>query len=366
MYKPNYLMMTAGPTMVRENVMKARSEFFGNADLDIDFFEFYGKLCEKIGKIYGAKDETVIIMNGEGMLGLDAACASLTEPGDKVLVISNGIFGRGFKDLVELYDGEVTIYEDEATKELDLEKLDEFLKGNSDFKYATIVHCDTPSGILNNIEEICKLLKSKGILTVVDTVSAVGGTLLEVNKWGIDIALGASQKVFSAPSGLTVLTISNDVWKSLKSRKTNIKSYYSNILLWENCVENRYFPYSMPSSDLKGLDVAVDNILEEGVKELQNRHSEMAEYTREELKKMGLKLYLENSYSPTATAFYVPEGFNDDEIIEKLKKEHKILIAGSYCELKGKLLRIGHMGENCRKENIKRTLKALKEIIKTN
>lgn len=363
MYKPNYLMMTAGPTMVRENVMKARSEFSGNADLDLEFFDFYEKLCEKIGVIYGVKNETVIIMNGEGMLGLDAACASLTELGDKVLVISNGIFGKGFKDLVELYDGVVTLYEEDPIKELDLKKLEEFLKNNYDFKYATVVHCDTPSGMLNNIEEICKLLKNKGILTVVDTVAAVGGTPLEVNKWGIDIALGASQKVFSAPSGLTVLTISNEAWESLKNRKTNIKSYYSNILLWENCVKNRCFPYTMPSSDLKGLDIAVDNMLEEGIEEIQKRHSEIAEYTRCELKKMGLKLYLENSYSPTATAFYVPEGFTDDEIIEKLKQEYQVLLAGSYCDLKGKLLRIGHMGENCTIENVDYTLKALNKVI---
>lgn len=363
MYKPNYLMMTAGPTMVRENVMKARSEFSGNADLDLEFFDFYEKLCEKIGVIYGVKNETVIIMNGEGMLGLDAACASFTEPGDKVLVISNGIFGKGFKDLVELYDGVVTLYEEDPIKELDLKKLEEFLKNNYDFKYATVVHCDTPSGMLNNIEEICKLLKNKGILTVVDTVAAVGGTPLEVNKCGIDIALGASQKVFSAPSGLTVLTISNEAWESLKNRKTNIKSYYSNILLWENCVKNRYFPYTMPSSDLKGLDIAVDNMLEEGIEEIQKRHSEIAEYTRCELKKMGLKLYLENSYSPTATAFYVPEGFTDDEIIEKLKQEYQVLLAGSYCDLKGKLLRIGHMGENCTIENVDYTLKALNKVI---
>ena len=103
MYKANYLMMTPGPTMVRENVLKARCSFFGNPDLDPNFFAFYEELCKKTGKLFGAKKAQTIIMNGEGMLGLDTACASLTEPGDKVLVISNGIFGEGFKGLVETY-----------------------------------------------------------------------------------------------------------------------------------------------------------------------------------------------------------------------------------------------------------------------
>ena len=222
MYKANYLMMTPGPTMVRENVLKARCSFFGNPDLDPNFFNFYDKLCKKTGKLFGAKKAQTIIMNGEGMLGLDTACASLTEPGDKVLVISNGIFGDGFKDLVETYGGEVTLLETDIKKTLDIDKLRIFLEKNKNFKYATIVHCDTPSGVLNNVEVICKILKSEGIMTVVDSVAAVGGVQLDVDGWGIDIALGGSQKVFSAPSGITIMTVSNDAWKAIESRKTPI------------------------------------------------------------------------------------------------------------------------------------------------
>lgn len=363
MYKPDYLMMTAGPTMVRKNVMKARSEFCGNPDLDSEFFDFYEKLCCKVGKIYGVKDEKVLIMNGEGMLGLDAACVSLTEEGDKVLVIANGIFGKGFKDLVELYGGIVTLYEESSKEQINIEKLSNFLKEKSDYKYATVVHCDTPTGVLNNVGDICKLLKSYGILTVVDTVAAVGGVSLDVNDNKIDIALGASQKVFSSTSGLSVLTISEDAWRVMEDRKTPIKSYYANILLWKNCVEEKYFPYTMPASDLLGLDMAVDNMLVEGVINIYERHEEVSKYARDELVKMGLKLYLANSFSPTATAFYIPNNFTDIEIMKKLKDEYRILIAGSYGEFKGKLLRIGHMGENCTKERVQQTLKALKKII---
>ena len=127
---------------------------YGNSDWDDDFFKFYEKLCKKLGKIWGAKKAKTIIMSGEGMLGLDAACASLTEKGDNVLVISNGIFGYGFKELVENYGGEVTVFETDKKRAIDKDALRVFLEKNKDkgFKYATVVHCDTPSGVFNDIE----------------------------------------------------------------------------------------------------------------------------------------------------------------------------------------------------------------------
>lgn len=100
MYNPNYLMMTPGPTMVRKNVMEKRSEFFGNPDIDDDFFKFYDELREKTSKIFGCSKSNIVIMSGEGMVGLDSACASLCEKGDRVLIIENGLFGAGFADLV--------------------------------------------------------------------------------------------------------------------------------------------------------------------------------------------------------------------------------------------------------------------------
>lgn len=363
MYKPNYLMMSPGPTMVRSNVLNARSDFFGNPDLDYDFFDFYKKLSEKIGIIFGVKNETVITMSGEGMLGLDATCASLTENGDEVLVISNGIFGRGFKDLVELYGGIVTLYEEPFNKEINIDNLTKFLENNSNFKYATIVHCDTPTGILNNIKDICKILKKYNILTVVDTVAAVGGTEFLAHDWGVDIAIGASQKVFSAPPGLTILTISPFAWKLMENRKTPIKSFYCNLLLWKNCLETHYFPYTLPASDLIALDIAINNILEEGLNNIYKRHQNVSLYTRSAIKNLGLKLYLEDSFSPTVTSFYVPSGFTDKEILLKLKNEFNILIAGSYCEFSGKLLRIGHMGENCKVEYVDLIINSLKRVL---
>lgn len=364
MYKANYLMMTPGPTMVRENVLKGRSSFFGNPDLDPNFFEFYDELCEKTGKLFGAKKAQTIIMNGEGMLGLDSACASLTEPGDKVLVLSNGIFGEGFKGLIENYGGKVTLFETDVQKAFDIDKLRVFLEKNKDFKFATMVHCDTPSGVLNNIETICKLLKSEGILTVVDSVSAVGATRICVDDWGIDIALGGSQKALSAPSGLTIMTVSDDAWKAILNRTTPIPSFYCNLALWKNCVKEKLFPYTMPASDLIAFDIAIDNIYKEGVDKVISRHYTAAEYVRTRLMDMGVELYLKSGYSPTVTAFCPPEGYSCKEILDYMLEEYEIMLAGSYSYLSDKVIRIGHMGENARFYRLDYTLKALERTLR--
>ena len=124
----------------------------------MEFLRIYKNTCEKIGKIIKTKND-VYILSGEGILGLEAACASLTEKGDRVLVIDNGIFGRGFDDFIKMYGGEVVYFSKEYTKDINEEDLEAFLEEDNNFKYATLVHCDTPTGVLNDLSKLCPLLK---------------------------------------------------------------------------------------------------------------------------------------------------------------------------------------------------------------
>ena len=146
-----YKIMTPGPTQVAENVRLARSKECTNPDLDTDFVEFYKETCEEISRLLHTENET-LILGGEGILGLEAACASMTEPGDRVLVLDNGIYGKGFADFVTMYGGQVTFYESTYTQAVDVKEFRAFLEEHHDFKYATLVHCDTPSGVLNPVE----------------------------------------------------------------------------------------------------------------------------------------------------------------------------------------------------------------------
>ena len=145
-----YKIMTPGPTQVAENVRLARSRECTNPDLDESFVEFYKETCEEISRLLHTDNET-LILGGEGILGLEAACASMTEPGDRVLVLDNGIYGKGFADFVSMYGGCPELYSRDYRETLDVQELENFLKEHHNYKYATVVHGDTPSGMLNDV-----------------------------------------------------------------------------------------------------------------------------------------------------------------------------------------------------------------------
>ncbi len=349
-----YKLMTPGPTQVHEDVLAARAQMFKNPDIDVSFVEEYKELCLKISKLLNTKNET-FILGGEGILGLEAACASLIEKGDKVLVIDNGIFGRGFADFVEMYGGEVTFFSSDYRRAVDVNELAEFLKKNNNFKIATVVHGDTPSGVLNNVDEIAKELKKYNILTIVDAVSTLFGEPLSLDN--IDVLCGGSQKVISAPPGLTINIVSDSAKEAINNRTTPIASFYANLKVFFNYYEEKWFPYTMPISDINGLKVAIDQIANEPSS--YERHKRIGEATRRAVEASGLKLFLENGYSNTVTVFEVPEETTAADIIETVKNDYNILITGSFGVFAGKVIRIGHMGNNANEEDVAELLLAL-------
>lgn len=355
-----YEIMTPGPTQVAENVRIARSEACTNPDIDASFYDFYRDTCLLFSKLVETKNET-LILGGEGILGLEAACASLTEAGDRVLVLDNGVFGKGFADFVTMYGGNPILYTVDYHFPIDVEALRAYLEKDSDFKYATVVHCDTPSGMCNPVKEICQVLHCFGILTVVDSVSAMFGEEMKVDEFKIDLLLGGSQKVISAPPGLTLVTISEAAKKVMKNRKTPIASFYANLRAFENYYENQWFPYTMPISDIKGLAVALKNI--EDDQDIVKRHQDIAKKVRNAVTECGLELYQKQGFCGTVTVIKIPGKVTANEILEKMKNEHNIMIAGSFDVMEGQVIRIGHMGENCREEKVRRTLRALQSVL---
>ena len=358
-----YKLMTPGPTRVAENVRMARSLACTNPDLDIEFYDFYKETCELISSLLHTRNET-LILGGEGILGLEAACAGLTEPGDRVLVIDNGLYGNGFKDFVSLYGGVPVLYTADYHETIDVGKLEAYLAADHDFKYATLVHCDTPSGMLNDIGRICPLLKKYGILTVVDSVSAMFGEYVNVDEFQIDFLCGGSQKVVSAPAGLTFVTVSPDAKSAMNARKTPIASFYANITIFDDYYEKKWFPYTMPISDIYGLRTAFDNIQAEP--DIVGRHAAVASHVREVLSEAGYTFYQNSGFSNTVTVINVPEGFTTEDILNTCKDNYNIMLAGSFGALAGTVIRIGHMGENARLVYVDEVLDILCGLLNNN
>lgn len=351
-----YKIMTAGPTQVRENVRQARSLVTTNPDLDEAFYDFYKETCELLEKLLHSSG-TAYVLGGEGILGLEAACASLTEPGDRVLVLDNGIFGKGFADFVKMYGGEPVLFTSDYRNPIDVNDLKAFLDKDSDFKYATVVHCDTPSGVINDISKICPLLAEYGILNVVDSVAGMFGEYVNFDDSKIDILCGGSQKALSAPAGLTMAWVSDKAMQAMENRKTPVAAFYANLLNFKTYYEDKWFPYTMPISDITGLRAAVDNVIAE--EDMVGRHAKIAAATRKAVTEAGLKLYLESGYSNTVTVIEVPEGLTDQQILSTMRDKYNVMISGCFDVLAGKVIRIGHMGENANIEDMAQTFDAM-------
>ncbi|MDO4514075.1 MAG: alanine--glyoxylate aminotransferase family protein [Lachnospiraceae bacterium] len=354
-----YRIMTPGPTQVKENVRLARALECTNPDLDEEFVEYYHETCRLISRLLHTENET-IIMDGEGILGLEAACASMTEPGDRVLVLDNGIYGAGFADFISMYQGTPVLYTTSYLEPIDPDALDAYLAKDHDFKYATVVHCDTPSGVINDVSVLCPILKKYGIMTVVDSVSGMFGEDMRVTDYQIDILCGGSQKAVSAPPGLTFVTLSDDAKKAINERKSPIASFYANLKVFFNYYEQKWFPYTMPISDIYGLRAAFENIAEDTT--LLERHERIADACRSALITAGIKLHLHSGFSNTVTVFTVPEGTTADAILTKMRNEHGIMLAGSLGDLAGKVIRIGHMGANANEKDMTDTMDALDHV----
>jgi len=365
------MLMTPGPTAVPEPVRDAMSRELINPDVDPEFQRIYDRLTDRLATVYGvgsgegtdgqsgdsARD--VVVPGGEGILGLEAAIASLVEPGTEVLCLSNGLYGDGFADFVESYGGEATLVSAEYDDPLPIAELESVLaEGATDFDVATLVHCETPTGTLNDLGPALDLLEEADgeTLTVVDAVSSLGG--VEVPTERVDVCLGASQKCFSAPPGLTTAAISERAWAAMDERDPH--SLYTNFLPWRDTSAG--FPYTHLTTEVVALDAALGLWLEEGLDAVRERHRTAAARCRERGAELGLEPYPDpERSSPTVTAFEVPG--RAAELQERLRDESDILVATGLGDLAADILRIGHMGHNARVERVEETMDALGDVL---
>ena len=354
------LVMSPGPTSIHPEVRRAMARKATNPDLDPAFFDFAAGLAEDFRKLFATEGE-VFLLGGEGILGLEAAVLSFVKPGDRVLCLSNGLYGRGFGDFVEMAGGRPVYFEGDPRRGLDPQALAAFLEADEDFQVATMVHCETPSGITNPIRELSSLLKKRGIFTITDSVSALGGEELEQDAWGLDVVLGGSQKCLSAPPGLSMVSLSQEALQVLAERREPIPSYYANLRLWLGWRQRQEFPYTQPDSLLFALRAALDRLLVQ--EDPLERHRVLAEGVRQALLRGGLELYPENAWANTVTTFLLPVNVSGTDLQQRLLQEEGLLLGGGWGELRDRVLRIGHMGENAGRKPLIKAFRAMDRIL---
>lgn len=349
-------LMTPGPTEIASEVRFALSQSYTNPDLDPAFLDFYSETAEAFNAYVGNTGGETFLLTGEGILGLEAACASFIEPGDGVLVIENGIFGEGFNDFAKMYGAKTTVFSGDRHSALDPEAIEAFIEAKGPFKYATLVHCETPSGISNPVKAIGELLNRRGIISIVDAVSAIGGEAMSMEAYGLDVVLCASQKAFSAPVGITTVSLSPRALAILKARKTAIPGFYTNLKSWLGYKDEKWFPYTQPIHLLAAFRVALDQM---DPKRDVERHQRVAVALRQALSSAGLKLYAHSGHANTVTTVLLPQGVDFEDLQLALSETAGILVGGGFGFLSNQIFRIGHMGEGADVIKLKRLLSAL-------
>lgn len=348
-----------GPTSVPRAIREVYLNNFGSADLEDEYFVLYSELEKSLQKLLNTKNQ-MIAMTGEGMVVLWGALKSVLKPGNKVLAISSGLFGDGFAEMAEAIQCEARIVRGE---EGDQPKYDDIRSAALDFKpdLITFVMCETPAGILNtNIEDVSKVAKEVGSLLCVDFVSCAGAVPVYVDRWGIDLGLLGSQKCLSCIPDMAIASVSEKAWERIK--EVNYQGYDA-FLPFKDALKIKYFPFTPNWHGTAALKKALDILFEEGLENVFRRHLDVSKFVRNEVKKLGYKIYpvSEELSSPTVTAVYLPKGVTFEQLNEKLKKEG-IHVGGTFGHLSGKIFRIGHMGSQANFENAQKLIDALKKI----
>jgi pyridoxamine--pyruvate transaminase len=337
--------MGSGPVGVHERVSLAlaRAPLY---HIDPDFEALFRETTAKLQQVYRTRGD-VFIMQGEAVLGLEAAAANLVEPGDKCLNLVSGVYGAGYRRYFEGYGGQVvelTVPYDDA---VDAAAVEQVLRREGDVKLIAVVHSETPSGTVNPLPEIACLAQTYGALTIVDAVSSVGGMPVEVDGWGLDVTIAAPHKCLGGLPGSALMAVSERAWQKIRQRPNPPRRRYVSFLDWKDgWLSEGRFPFTPFVAQIAGVNEALSMRLEEGLENSWARHEWAARMCRAGVRALGLELWpaRESILANCVTAFKIPAGLDGGELQRVMNQRYGVVISGGLKELYGKLLRIGHMG----------------------
>ncbi|GAP13833.1 serine-pyruvate aminotransferase/archaeal aspartate aminotransferase [Longilinea arvoryzae] len=354
--------MIPGPVRVPPEILAAYQKDYGSADLEPEFLDLYNRTERELQQLFGTKN-SVVIHTGEGMLVLWGALKSCLKPGDRVVAVANGVFSFGLAEMAEALGASVKVVPIPYNQTITDWQSIEVALADYRPKMITVVHCETPSGTLNPLEQLGKLKHEYEVpLLLADVVSSVGGAPVKVDEWGIDLALGGSQKVLSCPPDMSFVTVSDAAWEIIE--QVNYPGYDA-IRPFYAAQKTGAFPYTPYWQGLSALHIAAQRILDEGLEHSFQRHAQVADYCRQRLIKMGLSMYPARSAitAPTVSAVNLPEGIDWPEFDRRLRTRG-LAVGGSYGPLAGKVFRLGHMGSQADLDLTTRALDVIEEVFR--
>jgi len=357
--------MGSGPTDVHPRVLAAMSHpTIGH--LDPAFVAMMDEVKAMLRYAFQTRNALTVAVSAPGSAGMEACFVNLVEPGEKVIVCQNGVFGARMKENVERTGGVAVMVEDAWGTPVDPNKLETALKANPDAKIVAFVHAETSTGVQSDARTLAAIAQRHGCLTIVDAVTSLGGTPLKVDEWGIDAIFSGSQKCLSCTPGLSPVSVGERAADKIKNRKTRVPSWFLdlNLLMGYWGSGKRAYHHTAPINPLYGLHEALVLLQEEGLENSWARHQKHHLALCAGIEAMGLGFYVkEKDRLPQLNAVTVPEGVDEAEVRARLLRDYNLEIGAGLGALSGKIWRIGLMGYGANMKNVLYCLGALEAVL---
>jgi len=336
------LLLIPGPTPVPPPIARVLSEP-AISHRGAEFADAFHASTAGLKTAFGTEGD-VIILACSGTGGMEAAIANALSPGDSVVTVEIGVFGKRWSNITRRFGCEVTPVEFEWGKAADPAALDEALRSApKPVKAVALTHNETSTGVLNPTRELLEVARSHGALTIVDCISGLLATEFLMDEWGADIAVGGSQKAFAIPPGLAFVAVSPRGWEEIESATS--PTFYFDLPAMRKTAEKGQTSYTASTTLVRALRVALDLLLVDGLQAIIDRHTAMGAGVRVAVAAMGLKLFSDEAHASNAvTAILPPDGLDPDKIRSDLAKRFSIVFSGGQADLKGRIFRIAHLG----------------------
>jgi len=363
---PVRTLMGPGPSDVHPRILEAMSRpTIGH--LDPLFVGMMDEVKSLLQYAFQTSNELTIPVSAPGSAGMETCFANLVEPGDKVIVCQNGVFGMRMKENVERCGGEAVMVLDDWGTVVSADKLEVALKANPDAKVVAFVHAETSTGASSDAETLCRLAHEHDCLTIVDAVTSLGGTPLKVDEWGIDAIYSGTQKCLSCTPGLSPVSFSPKAIEAIKTRKTKVQSWFLDLNLvmgyWGEGAKRAYH-HTAPVNALYALHESLVMLQDEGLEAAWARHAKMHNALRDGLEAMGIGfLVAKEDRLPQLNSVWIPEGIDEAAVRARLLNEFNLEIGAGLGEFAGKVWRIGLMGHSARAENVFLCLSTLEAVL---
>lgn len=363
---PTRVLMGPGPSDVYPKVLEALARpTIGH--LDPKFVDLMDQVKQLLQYAFQTDNALTMPISAPGSAGMESVFVNLVEPGDKIVVCQNGVFGGRMQQNVERCGGIAIMVQDDFGKPTDLNKVREALLANPDAKALAFVHAETSTGVLNDAKALCQIAKEFDCLSIVDAVTSLGGSELQVDKWEIDAIYSGTQKCLSCIPGLSPVSFSEKAIAVIKQRKHPVQSWFLDMDLvmgyWGQGTKRAYH-HTAPVNSIYALHESLLILQEEGLQNAWQRHFKNHISLKNGLDKLGLSLLVDEKYRlPQLNMVLIPNGVDDALVRNRLLTEFNLEIGAGLGSLAGKVWRIGLMGCGSSQKNVDYCLSSLETVL---